>query len=76
MRKQNARRSEEALQETLASAPVQVARHLRRVTKTRAWLTVQPSTINVTEMGVQKCRDDLFLCFILYPPDLTKLCDV
>ena len=32
----NARQSEEALKETLACAPVQVARHLRQVTNTGA----------------------------------------
>ena len=44
----NARRSEEALEETLAGAPVQVASRLWRVTKTGAWLVVQPSTVNGT----------------------------
>ena len=54
-------RSEEALAETLAGAPVQAARRLRWVTKTGAWLMVQPSTVNGTELGAQEWRDDLFL---------------
>ena len=40
MRKWNARQSEEALAETLTSAPVQFVRCLRQATKMGAWLTV------------------------------------
>ena len=47
-------RAEEALAATLEGAPVQRARRLRRETKTGAWLTVQPSTVNGTEMGAQE----------------------
>ena len=69
-------RSEEALAETLVGTPVQVARRLRRTTKTVTWLTVQPSTVNGTEMGAQEWREALFLQYGLEPPDLSKFCDV
>ena len=51
---QNERRSNEALEETLAGAPVQVARRLKRVSKTGAWPTVHPLTVNRTELGAQE----------------------
>ena len=28
-----------------------------------------PSTVNVTELGDQELSDDLFLCYIIYPPE-------
>ena len=34
-----------SLETTIARAPVEVTRRLRRATKTGAWLTVQPSTL-------------------------------
>ena len=42
---------------------------------TGAWLTVQPSTVNGTEMGAQEWRDDAFLRYGLNPSDLHKYCD-
>ena len=54
VRKWSVLRAEEALVETLAGAPVQGTRKLRRMTKTGAWLTVQPSTINGTELGAKE----------------------
>ena len=59
--KRNANRKEEALVETLAGAPVQVARRLRRATKTRECMRVHPSTVNGTELGAQEWQDNLFL---------------
>ena len=41
----------EALTDALEGAPVVHARQLQRATKTGAWLTVQPSTVNGTELG-------------------------
>ena len=67
--------AEEALAETLEGAPVQRAHRLRQATKTRAWLTVQPSTVNGTNMGAQEWRDALFLHYGLDPPDLPTYCD-
>ena len=42
---------------------------------TRAWLTVQPSTVNGTEIRTQEWRDYLFLRYCLDPPDLPKYCN-
>ena len=47
----NQQRADEAMATTIARSPVQGARQLRRVTNTGAWLTVQPSTVNGTELG-------------------------
>ena len=52
---------EEALEETLAGAPVQYTCCLRQTTKTGEWMKVQPSMVNVMELGAQECRDALFL---------------
>ena len=61
VRKRSNLRAEEALAETLAVRPVQGTRHLRRVTKTWAWLMVQPSTLNGTELSAQEWRYALLL---------------
>ena len=50
----NVRRSEDSLLENLEGDPIQVACHLRRVTKTGACLMVQPMTVNGTELGTQE----------------------
>ena len=47
--------------DTLAGSPVKVKHRLRRGTKTGEWMTVQPSTVNGTEIGAQEWRDALFL---------------
>ena len=52
--KRSAQQEEEALVATIAGYPVQGARCLRRATKTGAWLTVQPSKVNETELGAQE----------------------
>ena len=36
---------------------------------------MQPSTVNVTELGGQEWRDALFLLYCLEPPDLRTHCD-
>ena len=46
--------SKKTLAETLSGSLVQGARQLQQATKTWAWLTVQPSTINGTELGAQE----------------------
>ena len=56
-----------SLEMSIARAPVEVTYRLRRVTKTRAWLTVQPSTVNGTELGAQEWRDAAFLRYGLEP---------
>ena len=45
---------EEALAEKLLLAPVQDTHRLWRAMKTGTWMTVQPSTVNGTEMGAQE----------------------
>ena len=56
-------------------APNLVTRRLWRVKKTEAWLTVQLSTANGTELGVQEWGDALLLQYGLDTSYLTKLCD-
>ena len=68
--------ADEALVATLAGASVQRTCRLQRATKTGAWLTVQPSTVNGTELGAQEWRDTLFLRYGLDLPDLHTYCDV
>ena len=53
--------AEEALAETLAGPPVQGNRRLLWETKTGAWLTVQPFTVNGMKLCVQEWLDSLFL---------------
>ena len=59
----------------MEGAPVLQARRLQRATKTGAWLTVQPSTVNGTEIEAQECRNALFLRYGLKPLDLSTHCD-
>ena len=59
-----------SLEATIAGAPEVVTHRLRRATKTGAWLTVQPSTVNGTELGAQEWRDAAFLRYGLDPLDL------
>ena len=61
-----------SLETTIAGAPAVVTCQLRRAKKTGAWLTVQPSTVNGTELGAQEWRDAAFLRYGLEPPDLPK----
>ena len=73
--KRISQQAEEALVATIAETPVQGTCRLRRATKTGAWLTVQPSTVNRRELGAQEWRDDLFLQYGLDLPDPTNYCD-
>ena len=75
VRRQITQRAEKALTAKIAGALVQGARRLRWKTKTGAWLTVQPSTVNGTELGAQEWRYALFLRYGLEPPDLSKYCN-
>ena len=61
VRRHNAAKAVASLETTIARAPVYVTRRLRRATKTGAWLTVQPLTVNGTELGAQEWRDAAFL---------------
>ena len=75
VRQQGQRRAEESLTAALEGTPVLHTRRLQRATNTGAWLTVQPSTVNGTEMGAQEWRDALFLRYDLELPDLPTHCD-
>ena len=75
MLKRSFLQAEKALTETLVGAPVQGARRFWRAKKMGTWLTVQPSMVNGTEVGVQEWLDALFLRYGLEPPDLPKYCD-
>ena len=61
VRRQNVAKAMASLETTIARAPVDVTRRLRRATKTGAWMTVQPSTVNGTKLGAQEWRDAAFL---------------
>ena len=68
-------RAEEALTAALEGAPVLHARCLQRAAKIGAWLTVQPSTVNGTELGSQEWRDAFFLRYCLDLLNLPTYCD-
>ena len=75
VRRQGQQRAEEALTAVLEGALVLQARRLRQAINTGAWLTVQPSTVNGTELGSQEWRDALILRYGINPPDLPTHCD-
>ena len=75
VRNQSFLRVEEALSETILGALVQGAHRFRRATKTGTWMTLQPYTVNGTELGAQECQDALFLKHGLDPPDPPHYCD-
>ena len=75
MRQRGEKRAEEALTAALEGGPVLQSRFMQRASKTGAWLTVLPSTVNGTELGAQEWRDALFLRYGLDPPDLPKYCN-
>ena len=71
----SAHRAEEALMTTIAGAPVQGTGQIQWVTKTGAWMMVQPSMVNGTELGAQEWRYALFLKYGLEPSDFPNYCD-
>ena len=75
VRRKSVAKAMASLEATTAGAPEVVTRRLRRATKTGAWLTVQPSTVNGTDLGAQEWQDVAFLRYGLEPPDLPKYCD-
>ena len=75
VRRQNVAKAMASLETTIAGYPAVVTRRLRRATKTWAWLTMQPSTVNGTELCAQEWRDAAFLRYVLDPPDPPKNCD-
>ena len=75
MRKRSVLRAEEALADTLLVDPNQDACRLRQMTKKGAWMVVQTSTVNGTELGAQEWRYALFLRYGLDPPDVPKFYD-
>ena len=66
---------EEEFSAAMEGALILHARHLQRAAKTGACMTVQPSTVNGTELGAQEWHDALFLWYGLEPPDLSMYCD-
>ena len=60
----------ESLTATLEGARILHAHRLQRATQTGDWLTVQPSTVNGTNLGAQEWREALFLWYGLDPPEL------
>ena len=75
VRRRSKQQSEEALAATIEGPLVQGARQMQRVTKTEAWMTVQPYRVNGTELGLQEWCDALFLQYGLETPDIPKYCD-
>ena len=77
VRRRSTQQAEEALEAKIAGALVQGARQLRRETKTGAWMTVQTSKVNSTDLGAQEWSDALFLWYELDtprpPPTLQRL---
>ena len=61
--------------ETPVGAPSHVVHRLRQETKTGACVTVQPSTVNGSELGAQECQDTLFMIFGIELLDHPKFCD-
>ena len=75
VRQLNVAKAVASLETTIARSPAVVTFRLRRETKTGAWLTVQPSTVNGTELGAQEWRDAALLRYGLNPPELPKNCN-
>ena len=61
-----------SMKATISGAPEVVTRRLRWAKKTGAWLTMQPSTVNGTELGAQEWKDAAFLRYGLEPSYLPK----
>ena len=74
VRRKSVAKAMASLEATIDGDPELVTRRLRRATKTGAWMTVQPSTVNGTDLGAQEWRDAAFLRYGLEPPDLPKYC--
>ena len=75
VRRQNVAKAVASLETATARSPAVLTRRMRRATKTGAWLTVQPSTVNRTELEPQEWRDSAFLRYGLEPQDLPIQCD-
>ena len=54
VRRQSVAKAMLSLEVSIAGAPAVATRQLQRATKTGAWMTVQPSTVNGTELGAQE----------------------
>ena len=49
---------------------------LRHRRKTGSWISVASSTVNITELGDQEWRDEVFLRYLIEPPDLPRHCNI
>ena len=72
VRRKSVAKAMTSLEATIAGSPELFTRRLQQETKTGSWLTVQPSTVNGTDLGAQEWRDAAFLRYGLEPPDLPK----
>ena len=61
VRRQSVPKSMASLEASIACNPAVVTCRLRRAMKTGAWLTVQTSTVNETELGAQEWQNAAFL---------------
>ena len=63
------------LVEVQAAAFTEDTRRMGWITRTKEFLSVLPSTVNGKVLGVQECRNYLFLRYVIKPPDVTKNCN-
>ena len=64
-----------ALEDALETLPTMDDHRLCHGPHTGARMSVQPYTINGTDLGDQEYFYVLFLCYIIDPPDLPSACD-
>ena len=60
--------AETALGEAWDATYMEDACWMGRITRTGAWMSVLPYTVNGTELGAQEWMDSLFLCYGIKPP--------
>ena len=60
--------AEMALEESQAAAFTEDARHMGRIMRKGTWMTVPPSSVNRTGLGVHERRDYLFLIYVINLP--------
>jgi hypothetical protein len=75
MKKRQLEVSSEKPGSILRAQPEGRCRTTRRGEHTGAWLSLLPSTVNVTELSAQECRDALLMRYGMTPPDLPATCD-
>ena len=63
------------LVEFQAAAFTEDTRRMGWITRKEGLLSVLPSTVHGKMLGVQECRNYLFLLYVIKPPDLTEHCN-